>query len=174
MSKARSSTADALERYEGQAAFGEAINLLGCALPHPEGRNFQGHRGAHTLSTAVRFAVHCRRRLELKSAPNDNNLCCALEFEGDFARGACALNLKQALHQLIHNDHVLISDVRATFKNNSKGAVHFQKQFFDSRKKASAVVMKVTTPERDAMIIPLVVMLDAYFLLLPGGESLEK
>lgn len=169
---ARSPTADALERFEGQAAFGEAINLLGCAMPHPLGYHFLGHCGAHTLTTAVRFAVHCRRWLELKPEPKNANLICALDFEGEFASGKCAPNLKSALDQIVHGNHILISDVQAILRKGAKGVIDFQKRFYGQ--KFPAVVMKAETDRNEVMIIPLIVLLDAYFPLLPNRGSPQQ
>lgn len=163
---ARSMTADALERYEGQAAFGEAINLLGCALPHPSNYHFQGHLGQHTLSTAVRFAVHCRRWLELKSNSVNPNLCCALEFDGDFAYAKYAHNLRDALNQIIHSDGAFISKVQAKLKFESKGATELQRRFYLYENKYHVVILKIKTDKYEEIIVPLIVLLDAYFPLM--------
>lgn len=160
-------TAKFVEDHSGRAAFAEATNLLGCALRHPEGFHFRGFLGEHTLSTALRFAVQCRRWIKLKKL-SSANLVCALEFEKDEELPElppCASTLKRALDQIIHSEHVLITDATARLvgKKANKWTALQRKYYSEG---SQAVLLLAETDDNALITIPLIVLLDAYFPLL--------
>lgn len=160
-------TTKVVEDNSGRAAFADAMNLLGCALPHPAGLHFRGVRGEHTLLTAERFALHCRRWIKL-SKQSTVNLVCALEIEQDkrlLMLPPCASTLQRALDQIIHSERVLMTDATAKYvgKNANKASA-LQKKYYSEGSRA--VLLMAETDDNALTTIPLIVLLDAYFPLL--------
>lgn len=164
-------TEKTLERIAVEAAFEQALNLLGCSILHPEGRHFYGRRGPHVVSSAIHFAIHCRRWLTFHSTTSDRNLVCMLTFPSDFPIVGIPNNLDEALDQIIHCKHLLASSVyaQANPTSGAKIGVALQKRLFP--KQAETVVLRLETDKNSPLSIPVIVLIDSYFSLLEPAKS---
>ena len=164
----RNSTTQFLQTAAGRSAYIEALNLLGCAFPHPSGKHFMGAAGEHVISCAVRFAVNCRRWLELTGS-NDPDLYVALHIEGMVKRAEIPTKLNHALNQIVHCKTFTVATPLAIFDEREPvDQAPMQKRFYSL--KYPVVALKLETDKRKLQTVPLIILLDAFFLAFPSSS----
>lgn len=173
-------TKKSLASHAGRTAYAEAVNLLGCALPHRDFRNFEGHFVEHLLSTVIRFSIACRRWIELSDMEQDSlKINCILKLQDAkgykhseidrFLLAPNSNNLVFALNRIIHSRALIISSPLVVCdKFDNITATELQQRFFSM---VNRTPIFHPESEKEMQSIPLISLLDAYFQLLPQTQD---